>query len=469
MYLLEKQILVTNLVLKIKNNVVFVLVTIIVCLITACEKEELSGSSSQEQFDLVPCVIDDNLYRFGVNTNPYEFFNLRETIVPVGYNPFYITAYLRHGARGNVGIDYTPAVEALTKAQKSGLLSEEGERAFRQIQMISGLDNGTDGNLTKRGAEEHRQIAKRIYNKYNVLFKRKSLIRAVSSTSPRCLESMTSFIDELKLLNPQLEFSIDSSEKNTQYLSSSAPTSVKLEATNIYNEYSEIHKPDTTFFASNLFNDVKRGREAIGGAIENVLTGTIPFAAISGAFDLDKTLINLFNVDDLKHYSRKLSQYLYLTQCNSVDYGDRRMSRSQVGALVKDFLEKADTAIMKGDCIADLRFGHDSQLLAFCSKIGVVGIGERLTKDEAVFWPGWLYIPFSANFYMVFYKNGSGDVLVKCFINERETKLIGLAGGPYYAWDELKNYLYSIWNVTDTRGIVIPEASSYPDVIFPQE
>ena len=81
---------------------------------------------------------------------------------------------------------------------------------------------------------------------------------------------------------------------------------------------------------------------------------------------------------------------------------------------------------------------HDYQLLAFCSKIGVKGIGERLTKEEAVEWPGWLYSPFAGNFQMVFYKNKAGNVLVKCFINERETTLLGLPDGPYYQWEDVK-------------------------------
>ena len=47
-----------------------------------------------------PDGIEDNLCRFGVNTNPYEYFNVAETPVPDGYKPFYISHYGRHGAMG---------------------------------------------------------------------------------------------------------------------------------------------------------------------------------------------------------------------------------------------------------------------------------------------------------------------------------------------------------------------------------
>ena len=69
------------------------------------------------------------------------------------------------------------------------------------------------------------------------------------------------------------------------------------------------------------------------------------------------------------------------------------------------------------------------------------GIGERLTKDESFNWPGWKYTPFAGNFQAVFYKNKAGDILVKCFINEREATLLTLPDGPYYAWEDLKKAL----------------------------
>ena len=41
---------------------------------------------------------------------------------------------------------------------------------------------------------------------------------------------------------------------------------------------------------------------------------------------------------------------------------------------------------------------------------------------------------------MVFYRNNSGDILVKFLLNEQETLLRGLApvSGPYYRWNTVK-------------------------------
>ena len=422
-------------------------------LLTACDnKEDNLDEPAQKLYDVVPSDIDDNLYRFGVNTNPYEFFNVKETPVPTGYTPFYISCYLRHGARGNLEVDYGLVSESFKKAHELGVLSEEGERAYRQIENILALDNGKDGNLTQLGAEEHRKIANRMYSKYKeMLLNGCHHIRAISSTSDRCQNSMDAFTTELLSLDAKLDISKDTGDQYMQYLTSGAPKDVREKVLNIYNDYKSSIKQDTMYFAQRLFSDVTIGRKVVG-SIEKLMSGTMDLAAISGAYGFDETLINLYSVEDLKLYTHSLSLYIYLSHCNSIEFGNRRMARPQISALVKDFVEKADSAVAYRNCVADLRFGHDSHLLAFCSKIGVKGIGERLTKDEATNWPGWLYTPFAANFYMVFYRNNSGKVLVKCFINERETILLGLSGGPYYVWEDLKDYLNSDPNAAKTRG-----------------
>ncbi len=394
---------------------------------------------SQEQVVVLPDSIDGNLYRFGVNTNPYEFFDTPETPVPAGYKPFYISHYGRHGSRSNWGDDYGRTVELYRKAHEAGALSDEGERALRQVEAIYSLHDGMNGRLTPRGALEHRQIAHRMHEKYKGMFRSGSRhVRAVSSTSPRCLVSMAAFTGELMSLEPKLDIGWDTGEQFMKYLSSADTDDIRQEAFKYIGEFAYSYTADTVFFAQHVFTDASAGREATGCSIAELLNETLGFAAISGAFDQDQTLLGLFNVEDLKHYSRILSLDLYLRQCNSVEFGHRRMAVPEVDALVEDFIDKADTAIRQGDCVADLRFGHDYHLLAFCARIGVKGIGERLTHEEAENWPGWLFTPFAGNFQMVFYKNRAGDVMVKCFINERETSLLNLPGGPYYPWEEVK-------------------------------
>ena len=386
----------------------------------------------------VPDSIDDNLYRFGVNTSPYEYFCTEETPVPAGYKPFYISHYGRHGSRSNWDFGYAAVLEKYAAAKEAGLLTEEGEKAFQQMQTINELHNGMNGRLTPLGAQEHRQIAGRLFARYPKLFSGSPRVRAVSSVVPRCIVSMAAFTGELLSRNPKLDMSWDTGEKIMRYCSSDDPEAMRPGAYAIIQEHARSHVMDSVSFVQKVFTDEAAAREAVGGSIAKLMEGTLSFAVIAGSFEQDQTLIDLFNVEDIKHHMRNTSLNLYLRQCNSADFGDIRMAAPGVQELLEDVITKADAAIATGEYVADLRFGHDYQLLAISSRMGIKGVGERLSKEEAVEWPGWLYTPFAGNLQLVFYKNAAGNILVKCFINERETTLLGLPDGPYYAWDDVK-------------------------------
>ena len=163
---------------------------------------------------------------------------------------------------------------------------------------------------------------------------------------------------------------------------------------------------------------------------------TFDVGSIAGSYYMDSRLFDMFSEDDLYWYAQNVAMNLYLRQCNSVEWGDERMKPVQ--ELVDDIVTKADEAIRTGDVAADLRFGHEYQLLAISARLGVQGVAERRSAQTSRDWAGFLYCPFACNLQMIFYKNAQNDVLVKFYLNEREAKLITLEGGPYYKWEDVK-------------------------------
>ena len=143
------------------------------------------------------------------------------------------------------------------------------------------------------------------------------------------------------------------------------------------------------------------------------------------------------------HESNFLSAYL--NQCNSELNGDLRMPRAK--DLVDVIVRQADDVIAgKRPNAADLCFGHDWPFLGLTSFLGLEGIGDRLSVDEAAArWMASWNCPFAANLQIIFYRNqeASGPVLVKFLVNERETALPALKAveGPYYRWDDVKAFL----------------------------
>ena len=384
----------------------------------------------------------ERLYRVGMNMDPYEYLPGPQTPAPKGYKPFYISHYGRHGSRSNWAGDLYAQIQAkYQRAADAGLLTEEGLRTKETIDRLIALHDNMDGRLTPLGAEEHRQIAGRMYANYARVFKKGSKkVTARSSVVPRVLVSMTAFTGELLSRQSDLEFSWDTGEEIMKIVSTDSPRPVTKAVQALLRERQDKHVPDTLDFQRRVF---LRTDPSVTGSTKTFMLQTFDMAVGCAAFELGDRIFRLFTDEDLLAYNQIHVLSFYLRQCNSVEYGDDRMP--SVNPTIEDIIERADAAIATGETAADLRFGHDYHVLALGSRLGLKGIAERMTAEECLYWPGWRYTPFAANIQLIFYKNKQGNVLVKPLLNERETPVLGLEGGPYYSWEAYKAWLYAHW------------------------
>lgn len=387
-------------------------------------------------------LLQENPLRAGANTDPYEFEPLHDTPAPKGYKPFYISHYGRHGSRSDWGgTEYAALVKALSDAKSAGILSAGGDSLLAGASAVLAAHDGMDGRLTPRGVREHRLLAERMYRRYrNVFTKGPGNVRAVSSMVPRCIVSMTAFTDRLTELAPSLEISWDTGEKFMAYISHDPSREIMQEARRL-RSLPPAESSDTNRIMERIFKDPAAARTHVPSvrAFERQIFST---ARVTGSFDLDADLFRFLPSEELCRRSEELNLYLYLGQCNSEELGDKRMPFSR--ELVQDVLSKADEAVEEGEYAADLRFGHDYQLLALAAYLGLEGVGERMTAHEArMRWYGFRYTPFAANLQFIFYRNKAGEVLVKFLLNERETRIIDLSPltGPYYRWTDVKAHL----------------------------
>ncbi len=389
-----------------------------------------------------PQILQDlreNIFRTGVNSTPYEYLPTAETPVPKGFKPFYISHYGRHGSRSDwSGKSYPLVQEKFTLARQAGLLTPDGEASLDRIDEIIRLHNGMDGRLTRRGALEHRQIAGRMYSKYRkTVFgdKKRMKVRAGSSMTQRCIVSMAAFTGELLSRSPKLDVWWDCGKTIQIIYSTNDSKRIKDEAGKLIKAHKKAHNPDTAAFIARMFNDPAAARRIIGDPVK-LLNAYIYMACICGSWDLDDYMLRCLTEEDRYWYAENTGLNMYMRQCNSIEFGDERMELEE--HLLDDVIDKAEEAIDGGNVCADLRFGHDYQLLAFCSRIGIRGIAERRTAETIKGWRSYLYTPFAGNLQMVFYRNKAGEVLVKFYINEREATTMLLPGGPYYRWEDFK-------------------------------
>lgn len=386
--------------------------------------------------------IAERPYRAHANYDPYEFDKIEDTPAPKGYKPFYISHYGRHGSRSNWGgSEYEAIINVLEAADMQGLLTPSGDSLLVATKKVLAGYNGMDGRLTDRGAREHRRLAERMYHRYDRVFKKGNReIRSVSSMIPRCLVSMAAFTSSLSACDNKLKMTWDTGEQMQKYISNDIPKEVSSSYSVLLDSVLEENPVDTSFFMKRIFNNPK---QAAGLIKDKVIFQKYIFntAKIAKSFDIDTDIYGMLPLDMILYWGGYYNTRMYLGNCNSYEYGEFVLPLAR--PLVRDIIEKADDVIANGTVAADLRFGHDYPLLKLGSLMGLQGIGDRLSyKEVSNNWFGAAYTCFAANIQLIFYKNGKGDILVKCLLNEKETLIKDLEAysGPYYKWSDVRSY-----------------------------
>ena len=148
----------------------------------------------------------------------------RLTPAPQGYRPFYISHYGRHGSRYLIGPDeYAVPVSVLARADSLGKLTELGRSVLGRARQLKAEATGRLGELTPLGAEQHRQIARRMYERFPEVFEGGVTVDAKSTVVIRCILSMENELQELLRLNPKLRIVHDASEHDMYYMNQSDP------------------------------------------------------------------------------------------------------------------------------------------------------------------------------------------------------------------------------------------------------
>jgi len=388
--------------------------------------------------------IKANPRRAGGVIHAYEFLPIKDTPAPNGYKPFYISHYGRHGSRSHSSDKpYVLLRDCLQKAADEGIITPSGDSLLAcAVQMIE-LHNGMDGRLTQRGAREHEQIARRMYQRYKGVFK-KGEVHVISSDVQRCLVSMAAFTSSLRACKPNLPMTWDCGVVYQRVLTLNSPKSIKKKAYDL--AHSELTRIpiDTSAVYSRFFTDTERGRQ-LTGKPSAFISAIFNLARFAEVYDIEENRFSFLPWEAVTTAYARHTLQSYLSYCNSVPFGDDALS--EVGVLAKEMVKKADEAIAGAPVAADLIFGHDLPFMCLCSYLGLEGFGyPRITAEEAYGnWTAAQQCVFASNLQMIFYKNRKGDVLVKFLVNEQETAVPELQAisGPYYKWEDVKKYIES--------------------------
>ncbi len=373
------------------------------------------------------------------------------TKAPKGYKPFYISHYGRHGSRYMSKYeDYAEVLGIMKAADEAGALSEYGKDVYGRVKTLSADAYDRGGELVLKGVHQHRGIAERMYMNYPKLFKGKAEIYSQSTQVLRCVLSMAAFNERLKELNPKLMIERESGVRPTKRLNflTGVPGLIAPEYEEFMKKgtwveelaaFEAEHLPTGTFM-DKLFSDKDYASKVDD---RKLMRGMLKFARSVRNPEMDFNFDDVFTAEELYWGSVVDNYTLY------VKFGPSPLNQGYpkhyADGLLKEMIADADEAVKGDGPAADLRFGHDGNLMALLNAMGIEGCTASCSDPVSAMeeWPVYQITPMAANLQIVFYRKGD-DVIVKFLHNERETKIpIESIDGVYYRWNDVREYYLS--------------------------
>ena len=361
------------------------------------------------------------------------------TPAPKGYKAFYLSHYGRHGARYAWQSDmYKRLHTVFGEAHEAGNLTAFGEEYRDRFETLYPDVRYRTGDLSRKGWQQQQELAQRMYSNFPEIFGDDAYVMARTSTSTRCVMTMSSFCLGLKGMNPRLEIF----ENFGRYF---LPAILPLDGSNPFrkSDYKVTPLPfdetweqyvertiDYRLILARLFEDPDK---ALSPSKQwDFVSYLYYFAAGMASLDTDLDFTDLFTADERLALWRIDNQQFYTYAWPT---------RLGYMPIVEDIIAKADERIASGQKGADLRFGHDYTILPLMMILDLDGMGREAQSSEDIENITRLQqVPMGANVHFVFYrKSGSDDILFKVLHNGKEAT-IGLETDkwPYYSWSAFR-------------------------------
>lgn len=378
----------------------------------------------------------------------YPTSNIELSKVPKDYTPFYISHYGRHGSRWLISEnDFLSVLKVLRSASDNQALTENGINALKKLEKIWKLAEGHNGDLTELGAKQQEEISRRMIKNNFQAFEGKSFVTAKSTVVPRCIISMAYFTKELIANNPNINLTIESSDKYMKYLNHHTKESIDFRnGDSFWQEEKRKFRQDNMQpdrFVNNLFNNKNYIYKNINP--EKLMEGFYWIASDMQNINTDISFYDLFTKDELFNIYQSINYQTY------VNDGPSPLSKGIVKKnaipLVKNILNESEYYIDSKIRGASLRFGHDGNIIPLLALLKIEGMDNEEINPKEVFkvWNTFQAAPMAANLQLIFYKNKKDNVLVKILHNEREVKIpLDTNNFPYYEWKDVKSYLERI-------------------------
>lgn len=373
----------------------------------------------------------------------------KQTKAPKGYEPFYINHYGRHGSRyHHTASDYEMFRDLFAKADSANALTPVGKSVKNRFDQMYQRYYDRAGDLTTKGAAQHRGIADRMFHSFPQVFHKNAVIDVKASTSVRCVMSMDAFLQQLKSLQPSLDIKTESSKRLMYYISNDPmeDKNRRLADTAWSRPFGDLHyrliHPDR--MVRQLFSDM----DYVSKSFDTIVFMR-KFYEIKNSLVCDDSDINF---DDVWTKEEMYNNWVIQNAWWYGAYGPCPLTQNKSRFFAKDLLnvmiDESDIAIQTGNVQANLCFGHDIAILPLTALMQLEGCRDQVTNVDSIMsvWTDFKIVPMAANVQMIFYRSKKNpDVLVKIMLNEREVNLpLKSEFAPYYKWADVRAFYKDI-------------------------
>ena len=382
------------------------------------------------------------------NYQDYPVPTKKLTAAPRGYEPYYISHYGRHGSRWLIGKGaFDAPYRTLHAADSLGKLTPRGRTLLDQVRAIRDEAMGRDGELTPRGAEQHKGIARRMMERFPEVFAGPTRIDAKSTTVIRCILSMENALQQLLVMNPKLDIRHDASVHDMWYMNQPDRRLDQLknspEAKAALKDFNARHE-NYAHVMETIFNDADYWRHEINAGSLNrslfKLASNMQSTELRGSI----SLYDLFTDDEIYDNWLCDNAWWYVAFGPSpLSGGVQPFSQRN---LLRMMIHEADSCVALPHPGATLRYGHDTMVMPLTCLLDLDGLGQPIGSLDSLDLKGWHnydIFPMACNIQLVFYrrKAADGDILVKVLRNEREARLpLKSDIAPYYRWKDVRAF-----------------------------
>lgn len=371
-------------------------------------------------------------------------------LAPVNYPdsllPVFINHVGRHGARYPASSANCLALRRLLeRADSAGTITALGRRLAAVNNEVIAASTNRWGALDSVGIAEQQAIASRMFMNYAEVFGENSLVRALSSYSPRSMMSMYAFTHQLDRLNNRITFSTSTGRLNSALM---RPFDLDRDYLDFrraktweppYREYFDAHCPTSAIKravgASFPFANDEEARNA-------AITEYYVIAGLR-AMGMPNLMGEFFTVPEANALWScfNLRQYLQRTASTVSS-----IPADIASDLVLNLVETTDAFITGADPRTSvwLRFGHAETLMPLLSLLRIPGCNYLTNYFDTVasHWRDFDVVPMAANFQMIVFRSkNTGEYYVRVEVNEQPVALRRGDDSIYFPWGELRRYM----------------------------